>query len=106
VRELAEVVAQVFEVSDLTIGERGGDNRSYRVSFDKIQEVLPEFEPQWDVRAGATEMRNVFKAADLTREAFEGLSSCACAGSKSCSRAGRSTSRSTGPPPRRVRKRR
>jgi nucleoside-diphosphate-sugar epimerase len=72
VRELAEVVAQVFEVSDLTIGERGGDNRSYRVSFDKIQEVLPEFEPQWDVRAGATEMRDVFKAAALTREAFEG----------------------------------
>ena len=72
VRELAEVVAEVFDVSDLTIGERGGDNRSYRVSFDKIRDVLPAFEPQWDVRAGATEMRDVFKAAALTKEQFEG----------------------------------
>jgi nucleoside-diphosphate-sugar epimerase len=72
VRELAEVVAEVFDVTDLTIGERGGDNRSYRVSFDKIRDVLPAFEPRWDVRAGATEMRDVFKAAALTSEQFEG----------------------------------
>jgi nucleoside-diphosphate-sugar epimerase len=72
VRELAEVVAEVFDVTDLTIGERGGDNRSYRVSFDKIRGVLPAFEPRWDVRAGATEMRDVFKAAALTSEQFEG----------------------------------
>jgi nucleoside-diphosphate-sugar epimerase len=72
VRDLAEVVAEVFEVSELTIGDRGGDNRSYRVSFDKIRDVLPAFEPQWDVRSGATEMRDVFSAAGLTREEFEG----------------------------------
>jgi hypothetical protein len=42
------------------------------VSFDKIRDVLPAFEPQWDVRAGATEMRDVFKAAALTKEQFEG----------------------------------
>lgn len=72
VRELAEVVADVFEVSDLTIGDRGGDNRSYRVSFDKIGDVLPAFEPAWDVRAGATEMRDAFRAAELTLEQFQG----------------------------------
>ncbi len=72
VRELAEVVADVFEVSDLTIGKPGGDSRSYRVSFDKIHEILPAFEPQWDVRKGAIEMRGVFESAELTREEFEG----------------------------------
>ena len=72
IRELAEVVADVFDVSELTIGEPGGDSRSYRVSFDKIREVLPAFEPQWDVRGGASEMKGVFEAAALTREEFEG----------------------------------
>ena len=72
VRELAEVVAEVFDVSDLSIGAPGGDNRSYRVSFDKIRDLLPTFEPQWDVRKGAAEMRGVFEAAALTREEFEG----------------------------------
>jgi nucleoside-diphosphate-sugar epimerase len=72
VRELAEVVAQVFEVSDLSIGERGGDNRSYRVSFEKIRDVLPAFEPQWDIHKGAEELRRVFTEADLTLDEFTG----------------------------------
>ena len=40
-REVAEVVAEAFPGSELSLGERGGDNRSYRVSFDKIHSVLP-----------------------------------------------------------------
>jgi nucleoside-diphosphate-sugar epimerase len=71
VRELAEVVADVFEGCELSIGDRGADNRSYRVAFERIQEVLPEFEPAWDVRKGAEELREVLERAGLTAEQFQ-----------------------------------
>ncbi|MDX6483001.1 MAG: hypothetical protein QOE95_772 [Gaiellaceae bacterium] len=70
VREIAEVVADVFVGCELSIGERGADNRSYRVSFDRIREVLPEFEPVWDIRKGAEQLRDVFERAGVTAEHF------------------------------------
>ena len=72
VRELAEVVASTFPGSELSIGPDGGDNRSYRVSFDKIAELLPEFVPVWDVEAGARELHDVFERVQLTQDQFEG----------------------------------
>lgn len=71
VRELAEVVADVFEGCELSIGDRGADNRSYRVSFDRIREVLPEFEPTWDIRKGAEQLHEVLERAALTAEQFQ-----------------------------------
>ncbi|MDX6508321.1 MAG: hypothetical protein QOG81_73, partial [Gaiellaceae bacterium] len=70
VREIAEVVADVFVGCKLSIGERGADNRSYRVSFDRIREVLPEFEPVWDIRKGAEQLRDVFERAGVTADHF------------------------------------
>ena len=70
VREIAEAVADVFVGCELSIGERGADNRSYRVSFDRIQQVLPEFEPVWDIRKGAEQLRDVFERAGVTAEHF------------------------------------
>ena len=71
VREIAEAVADVFEGCELSIGRRGGDNRSYRVSFERIRGVLPEFEPAWDIRKGAEQLRDVFERAGLTADQFE-----------------------------------
>lgn len=71
VRELAEVVARVFEGCELAFGERGADNRSYRVSFDKVADVLPEWKPRWDVEAGAVQLRELFERVALTRDDFE-----------------------------------
>src|SRR5204863_2681096 len=70
VRELAEVVAGAFEGCELAFGARGGDNRSYRVSFDKIAEVLPEWRPRWDVESGARELRELFERVALTADDF------------------------------------
>jgi len=70
VREIAEVVADVFEGCRLSVGSRGADMRSYRVSFDKLREVLPEFRCEWDPRKGAEELRRVFEAVGLTEEDF------------------------------------
>ena len=71
VRELAETVAEAIPDATISIGQRSPDTRSYRVSFEKIRSVLPEFVPEWDVRLGAEELRDLFERISLTREQFE-----------------------------------
>lgn len=71
VRDVARIVAEVFPGCALTFGNSDGDNRSYRVSFDRIAERVPEFVCRRDVRAGATELRDVFERIGLTAERFE-----------------------------------
>src|SRR5499427_1813512 len=48
VREIAEIVAAVVPGCTLSFGKPGADNRSYRVSFDKIHAKLPGFSCEWD----------------------------------------------------------
>lgn len=71
IREIAEIVARTFSDCTLTIGEQGGDTRSYRVSFAKIRERMPEFECAWTAERGARQLRAVFERIGLTREIFE-----------------------------------
>jgi nucleoside-diphosphate-sugar epimerase len=71
VREIAEVVAEVFPGCRLSFGANLGDNRSYRVNFAKINLRLPGFHCQRDVRIGARELRALFERIHLTREIFE-----------------------------------
>jgi nucleoside-diphosphate-sugar epimerase len=71
VREIAEVVAEVFPGCRLSFGANTGDNRSYRVNFDKIHSRLPGFRCQRDARVGARELRALFERIHLTREMFE-----------------------------------
>jgi len=48
VRELAEIVAAVVPNCRIEYAPGGGpDLRCYRVSFDKINRMLPSFRPQW-----------------------------------------------------------
>jgi nucleoside-diphosphate-sugar epimerase len=71
VKEIAEVVGEVFQGCRLTFGELGGDTRSYRVSFDKIRDVLPGFECRWDALRGARQLHDVFREVGLTTRDFE-----------------------------------
>jgi nucleoside-diphosphate-sugar epimerase len=71
VREIAQIVADVFPGCALSFGTNGADNRSYRVNFDKINSLLPGFRCQRDARTGARELRAVFERINLTREIFE-----------------------------------
>lgn len=72
VREIAEFVADSFPGCALSFGANGSDNRSYRVSFDKIAERLPGFACDWDARKGAEQLCRVFQAVDLTTAEFNG----------------------------------
>lgn len=71
VREIAQIVADVYPGCELSFGPAGGDNRSYRVSFAKIHAQLPGFRCNWDARKGAQQLRDVFQRIGLDRERFE-----------------------------------
>jgi nucleoside-diphosphate-sugar epimerase len=71
VREIAEIVAEAFPGCTTTFGNNDGDNRSYRVSFDKIATQLPGFACRWDARSGARQLREVFEHIGLTKDDFE-----------------------------------
>jgi nucleoside-diphosphate-sugar epimerase len=72
VREIAEIVGQTFSGCKTTFGDSGGDNRSYRVSFDKINTQLPGFSCDYTARKGAEELYEVFKKIDMDEETFKG----------------------------------
>jgi len=71
VREIAEIVAEVFPGCRLSFGANMGDQRSYRVNFDKINSRLPGFRCRRDARFGARELRTLFEKIQMTRETFE-----------------------------------
>ncbi|NTV10997.1 MAG: SDR family oxidoreductase [Zoogloea sp.] len=65
IRDIAQVVAETFPGCEVSVGPSGGDNRSYRVSFDKIGSRLPGFACRWTARAGAEELRRLFERIDF-----------------------------------------
>ncbi|MEZ5937913.1 MAG: SDR family oxidoreductase [Hyphomonadaceae bacterium] len=68
--DIARIVADEFEGCELIVGEPSADNRSYRVNFDKIQKVLPDFKCVWDAKSGAKQMHEVFKRIDMSEADF------------------------------------
>ncbi len=71
VREIAQIVADVFPGCKLSFGKSDGDNRSYRVRFDKIHALLPGFKCQRNVRMGAGELLELFRCIDMSSETFK-----------------------------------
>jgi nucleoside-diphosphate-sugar epimerase len=71
VKEIAETVAQAFPGCKLSFGPPSADNRSYRVSFEKIRKHLPNFHCAWNAQRGAQQLHDLFKRIDLTTEIFQ-----------------------------------
>lgn len=70
VKEIAEIIAGVFTGCELEFGDPSMDNRSYKVDFTKIHDALG-FTADWNVKAGAEQLKKVFEAIDLSKEVFE-----------------------------------
>jgi nucleoside-diphosphate-sugar epimerase len=70
VREIAEIVAEVFPGCTVSFGTPSADSRSYRVSFEKIRKHFPGFECKWDARRGAQQLYELFKRIDMTADDF------------------------------------
>jgi nucleoside-diphosphate-sugar epimerase len=70
VRELAQIVAEEFPGCELTVGQSSGDNRSYRVNFDKIHRELPGFACRNTARAGASQLRRLFERIEMDPDTY------------------------------------
>ena len=70
IRDIAEIVGQTFPGSEVSIGQDGGDTRSYRVSFAKIRDRMPAFRTTWDAERGARQLKAVFDRIGLTEAMF------------------------------------
>jgi nucleoside-diphosphate-sugar epimerase len=69
VSELAEIVAQTVPGSQIEYAPGGSpDKRCYRVTCDKIKNMLPNFRPQWTARKGAQELYDAYRAAGFTAD--------------------------------------
>src|ERR1035441_1226872 len=72
IRELADIVAEVVPGCRVEYAPGGGpDLRCYRVNFDKINRLLPEFRPQWTARKGAQELYDAYRTLGLTAADME-----------------------------------
>ena len=72
IREIAEIVGGEFPDCSVTLAPGGGpDTRSYRVSFDKINDLLPGFSCDWDAELGARELHGIFERIAMTAQDFE-----------------------------------
>jgi nucleoside-diphosphate-sugar epimerase len=71
VKEVAEIVAETFPGCSVNFGAASADNRSYRVSFEKIRKHLPDFKCAWDARRGAQQLHAVFERIKMPAEVFQ-----------------------------------
>jgi nucleoside-diphosphate-sugar epimerase len=70
IRDVAEIIAATFPDCVVTYGPKSADNRSYRVSFEKIRRHLPGFRCHWTAERGAAELRHVFERIAMGKEVF------------------------------------
>jgi len=49
----------------------GGDTRTYKVSFQKIKSVMPDFNCKWDVERGIIDMVEIFNSIPLSSQLFK-----------------------------------
>lgn len=71
VRDIANLVAATIPGCAVTVGSNDGDNRSYRVSFDKIASRVPTFKCQRTAALGAQQLAQLFERIKLSKEMFE-----------------------------------
>ena len=72
VREIADFVAEVVPGCRVEYAPGGGpDLRCYRVNFDKINRLVPEFRPQWTARLGAQELYDAYRTVGLAAADME-----------------------------------
>ena len=73
IRTLAEIVQSVVPGCGLEFSsDHEGDQRTYIADFTKIEERLPQFQPKWTAEAGAHQLYEAYRRANLNLEEFTG----------------------------------
>ena len=70
IKQVAEIIAKVFVGCTVSFGNSDGDTRSYKVSFDKITNVLPNYQAKRTVEDGAKELKEVFEQIKMSKDDF------------------------------------
>ena len=71
IRDVAAMVEDVVPGSTVTYADDAApDIRNYRVTCDRIVEILPDFAPRWTVRRGVEELYDAYRREGLTYEDF------------------------------------
>jgi nucleoside-diphosphate-sugar epimerase len=71
IREIAALIAEEFPGCKVSSGPASGDNRSYRVNFDRIQRELPGFECRRTARDGIQELRRLFERIQMPADLYQ-----------------------------------
>lgn len=73
VKQIAEIVRMAFPNVQLSFAAKPDtDSRTYRVSFDKLVHVLPNFRFRWTLGKAAEQLRDDFAAHGLPNNATQG----------------------------------
>src|SRR5205807_4022112 len=73
VRDVADQVKRLVPSADITYtGEVGADPRNYRVNFDLLYSLLPDFELQYDLASGMEELHRAMARHGFSKKDFEG----------------------------------
>jgi len=72
IKDIANAVKEVIPGCEIEYThEHGSDSRTYKVSFDKINNKLKDFfHPEWILKKGIIQLYNAFKSYGLTYEEF------------------------------------
>lgn len=72
VKDVADIIQELVPQADITYtGEVGHDPRDYRVNFDLLYSLLPDFKLAYNLRSGMVELHQAL-AGRFTLEDFEG----------------------------------
>jgi nucleoside-diphosphate-sugar epimerase len=73
VRDVAEIVSRFVPSAQITYsGETGPDPRNYRVKFDLLNRLLPEFRLEYNLARGVEELYASMRRHNFSRADFEG----------------------------------
>ncbi len=71
IKDIAEIIAKVFPGCTMNLNKNGADKRNYRVNFNKIKTIFPEFSCKYTVSKGSEELLDIFEKVHLTFGDFQ-----------------------------------
>ena len=73
-RDLARFVQETVPNCEIDYAEGAGpDTRCYRVNFDKIHEVFPDFKTKWNAKQGVEQCYESYLEHGLGKDDYEGI---------------------------------
>lgn len=73
IRDIAKVVGETIPGCLIEFAQGASpDERCYKVDCSRLPQILPNFQPQWNVRRGVKELYEAYRNNSLTFEEFKG----------------------------------